>query len=103
MNQLNPKTIYLQLYPYLEKNTNQYIEELWELLLSAQEDPDGIPKQILEKEIKLEQEKGVFGQIRVGYMVQERIKRANRQIEQLSKIGYFFCDLFGLMEQKREF
>lgn len=39
----------IQLTGFLEGNTMKFMEELWNLLLSAQESLAGIPKEILEK------------------------------------------------------
>ena len=39
----------INLTGFLEKNTQQFILELWKLLLSAQDSVSGIPKQFLEQ------------------------------------------------------
>jgi len=45
---LNPKELYLEIMPFLEKNTGLFMKELWVLLASAAESEVGIPQQILE-------------------------------------------------------
>jgi serine/arginine repetitive matrix protein 1 len=46
---LNPRHIQISLMGFLEKDCPAFVKELWELLLSAQEHPTGIPPQLLEK------------------------------------------------------
>ncbi|CDH50351.1 pwi domain-containing protein [Lichtheimia corymbifera JMRC:FSU:9682] len=45
----DPKLMQINLTGFLEKNTQQFILELWKLLLSAQDSVSGIPKQFLEQ------------------------------------------------------
>jgi len=52
------KTLQLQLTGFLDKDTTKFCQELWSLLLSAQENPQGVPKELLEaKKLELIQEK----------------------------------------------
>lgn len=46
---INPKQMQVFLMGFLEKNTSLFMKELWQLLLSAQSRPDGIPIQFIEE------------------------------------------------------
>ena len=55
---LDPKVMQLTLTGFLEANTATFMSELWELLLSAQGSPHGIPAIFLEqKKEELRQKK----------------------------------------------
>jgi serine/arginine repetitive matrix protein 1 len=45
---VDPKSLQLQLTGFLEKATKNFVEELWRLLLDAQNNPGGIPTVFLE-------------------------------------------------------
>ena len=56
---LCPKQMQINLTGFLEDKTPQFMLELWNLLLEAQKEPSGIPKQLIlekvkEKEMKME-------------------------------------------------
>jgi hypothetical protein len=52
------KSIQIQLTGFLDKDTPAFCKELWKLLLSAQNSPQGVPKELLEaKKLELMQEK----------------------------------------------
>ncbi|CAG9938447.1 unnamed protein product [Clonostachys rosea f. rosea IK726] len=52
------KALQIQLTGFLEKETAAFCKELWNLLLSAQASPQGVPKELLEaKKLELMQEK----------------------------------------------
>ncbi|KAG6042373.1 hypothetical protein E4U39_006030 [Claviceps sp. Clav50 group G5] len=52
------KSLQIQLTGFLDKDTAQFCKELWNLLLSAQGSPQGVPKELLEaKKLELMQEK----------------------------------------------
>ncbi|KAK7226644.1 hypothetical protein V2G26_014647 [Clonostachys chloroleuca] len=52
------KALQIQLTGFLEKDTAAFCKELWNLLLSAQASPQGVPKELLEaKKLELMQEK----------------------------------------------
>ncbi|KAM3556699.1 hypothetical protein MY1884_004928 [Beauveria asiatica] len=52
------KVIQIQLTGFLDKDTAPFCKELWKLFLSAQESPQGVPKELLEaKKLELIQEK----------------------------------------------
>ncbi|KAJ9669085.1 hypothetical protein H2201_000911 [Coniosporium apollinis] len=54
----NIKSIQIQLTGFLEKDTAAFCKELWNLCLSAQANPQGVPKELLEaKKLELIQEK----------------------------------------------
>ncbi|ODV95271.1 hypothetical protein PACTADRAFT_50016 [Pachysolen tannophilus NRRL Y-2460] len=44
----DPKKIYLQIKSFLEEDALKFVKQLWDLLISAQDDPDGIPSELLE-------------------------------------------------------
>jgi hypothetical protein len=55
MQEVNGKTVQIQLTGFMEKNTVKFMKELWSLLLSAQNTASGVPQQFLdakEEEIK---------------------------------------------------
>ncbi|KAH0491415.1 hypothetical protein TgHK011_002848 [Trichoderma gracile] len=52
------KSLQIQLTGFLDKDTAPFCKELWKLLLSAQGNPQGVPKELLEaKKLELMQEK----------------------------------------------
>lgn len=52
------KVLQIQLTGFLDKDTPKFCKELWNLCLSAQENPQGVPKELLEaKKLELIQEK----------------------------------------------
>ena len=56
---LDPKRITLNLTPFLETKASEFVEELWKMLISAQESTLGIPMQLIEErkaEIRKEKE-----------------------------------------------
>ncbi|KAG5976726.1 hypothetical protein E4U55_007246, partial [Claviceps digitariae] len=52
------KSLQIQLTGFLDKDTAPFCKDLWNLLLSAQDSPQGVPKELLEaKKLELMQEK----------------------------------------------
>ncbi|KAG9507246.1 hypothetical protein J7337_000796 [Fusarium musae] len=52
------KSLQIQLTGFLDKDTAVFCKDLWKLLLSAQSNPQGVPKELLEaKKLELIQEK----------------------------------------------
>lgn len=52
------KSLQIQLTGFLDKDTAPFCKELWALCLSAQNSPQGVPKELLEaKKLELIQEK----------------------------------------------
>lgn len=52
------KKLQIQLTGFLDKDTASFCKELWKLCLSAQSNPQGVPKELLEaKKLELIQEK----------------------------------------------
>lgn len=52
------KSLQIQLTGFLDKDTAPFCKELWNLCLSAQASPQGVPKELLEaKKLELIQEK----------------------------------------------
>jgi serine/arginine repetitive matrix protein 1 len=45
---VNGKEIQITLTGFMEKNTGKFMKELWTLLLSAQNNPSGVPQQFLD-------------------------------------------------------
>lgn len=59
--QPNIKVLQIQLTGFLDKDTASFCKELWSLCLSAQANPQGVPKELLEaKKLELIQEKVSF-------------------------------------------
>ncbi|KAL8762003.1 MAG: hypothetical protein Q9184_001950 [Pyrenodesmia sp. 2 TL-2023] len=57
------KVLQIQLTGFLDKDTPKFCKELWTLCLSAQSNPQGVPKELLEaKKLELIQEK-----VRLGF------------------------------------
>lgn len=51
------KEIQIQLTGFLGKDTPAFCKELWDLMISAQESPVGVPRELLEaKKLELQQE-----------------------------------------------
>eukprot|EP01041_Mallomonas_annulata_P005395 gene5395-10784_t len=46
---LEPKRLQFELTGFLEKSSGQFVEELWTLLLDAQDQPSGIPSAFIQK------------------------------------------------------
>ncbi|KAI4125547.1 MAG: hypothetical protein LQ338_004195 [Usnochroma carphineum] len=56
------KVLQIQLTGFLDKDTPKFCKELWTLCLSAQSNPQGVPKELLEaKKLELIQEKKLNG------------------------------------------
>lgn len=56
--QPNIKEMQIQLMGFLDKDTPAFCKELWKLCISAQDSPQGVPKELLEaKKQELIQEK----------------------------------------------
>lgn len=62
-DQPNVKELQIQLTGFLDKDTSKFCKELWSLCLSGQENPQGVPKELLEaKKLELMQEKASHAQ-----------------------------------------
>lgn len=58
VSQPDIKKMQIQLTGFLDKDTAAFCKELWKLCLSAQSNPQGVPKELLEaKKLELIQEK----------------------------------------------
>lgn len=68
---VNPREMQLALAGFLEKDAASFMQELWELLLSAQSHPTGISPAILEKKRK-ELEKQAIERERVRSVLQKK-------------------------------
>lgn len=61
IQKVDPKHIQVTLTPFLEKNTAAFTEKLWNLLLSAQNDPMGIPAEFVQQRMEeIEKQKVVL-------------------------------------------
>lgn len=49
--EVSPKSMQVSLTPMLFKDTPQFMEQLWDMLLDAQKMPDGIPSALAKKEV----------------------------------------------------
>lgn len=49
IGELCPKKMQISLTGFLEENTSVFMEELWKLLLSAQKEVTGIPKELVRE------------------------------------------------------
>ena len=66
MVQVQPdiKVLQIQLTGFLDKDTPKFCKDLWTLCLSAQSNPQGVPKELLEaKKLELIQEKVIVAGI----------------------------------------
>ncbi len=57
----DPRKVQIQLTGFLEGKTAEFMGELWELLISAQESVGGVPKRFVEEkkeELRLKREEG---------------------------------------------
>ncbi|SNX82930.1 uncharacterized protein MEPE_01636 [Melanopsichium pennsylvanicum] len=45
----DPRKVQIQLMGFLEDKTTEFMEELWRLLISAQQSPGGVPRQFVEE------------------------------------------------------
>lgn len=80
-NAFDPKDLQLQVTGFLGKKSARFMEDLWLMLLSAQEDPDGIPAQLLE-----EKKKELLAQESKKKEKESKIKKQiNKQIEKNDK------------------
>ncbi|OAP07146.1 hypothetical protein AXX17_AT2G25330 [Arabidopsis thaliana] len=57
---VNGKEIQITLTGFMEKNTGKFMKELWTLLLSAQNNPSGVPQQFLDARAAETKKKQVF-------------------------------------------
>ena len=49
---LDPKHLQMTLVPFLNNDASSFTKHLWELMLSAQEDPQGIPQEFIDKKME---------------------------------------------------
>ncbi|TQV97253.1 PWI domain mRNA processing protein [Cordyceps javanica] len=72
------KALQIQLTGFLDKDTATFCRELWKLFLSAQDSPQGVPKELLEaKKLELMQEK--LEQGKAGDDARKRREEPNRR------------------------
>jgi len=51
-NPIEPKVLEINLTGFFEENVRKFVEEFWELMVSAQESPGGIPQKIIESRLE---------------------------------------------------
>lgn len=74
-----PKKIQIQIGGFLENNTEKFVLKLWRLLLSAQDNPLGIPQQLInERRDELLRKKRELEKMRESIKEQSRKKRKSR-------------------------
>jgi len=56
---LCPKKMTINMTGFMENQTTTFMTELWELLLSAQKEPSGIPQQLIREKLDEKQRKMV--------------------------------------------
>lgn len=64
----------ISLTGFMEDKTPQFMLELWNLLLEAQKEPSGIPKQLIEAKVKEKE------------MKQELFDQAKAQLERIRNL-----------------
>ena len=67
---VDPKHIQVTLIPFLAANAAPFTEKLWNLLLSAQKDPMGIPEEFVQQRME-EIEKQKVGIVGIGCCEEE--------------------------------
>lgn len=96
VQELNPKELYLELIPFLEKNAGLFMKELWTLLASAAASSTGIPQSIMDakaEELKQrkEQQELVRQTIEIErkkvIAIQEEAKQASKKDETKPEIS----------------
>ena len=76
------KEIQIQLTGFLNKDTPAFCKELWDLMLSAQDSPMGVPKETLEaKKLELQQE-----QVSCTTPLVDKIANVNAAIESSRRV-----------------
>ncbi|GJN08324.1 hypothetical protein PR202_ga26231 [Eleusine coracana subsp. coracana] len=74
------KKIQIQLTGFMEKNTVKFMKELWNLLLSAQQNASGVPQQFLDaKEAEIQQRKAEDD--RIAQEIQKKREKDGRDSE----------------------
>ncbi|KAK8928423.1 hypothetical protein KSP39_PZI017603 [Platanthera zijinensis] len=74
------KKIQIQLTGFMEKNTSKFMKELWNLLLSAQNNVSGVPQQFLDAKEE-EQRKMKEENDKISQEIQKRKERGGRDLE----------------------
>ncbi|KAH8694106.1 PWI domain-containing protein [Talaromyces proteolyticus] len=76
------KSLQIQLTGFLDKDTPKFCQELWNLCLSAQSSPQGVPRELLEaKKLELRQEK-----LDAEKAAQEARERKEKELEREREI-----------------
>ena len=80
VQEIDPNHIQVTLTPFLEKNAAAFTEKLWNLLLSAQKDPMGIPAEFIQQRMEeIEKQKVSFDK---GFDSQEKEKATQEKIQE---------------------
>ncbi|KAG4105209.1 PWI domain-containing protein [Neocallimastix lanati (nom. inval.)] len=81
----DPKLLQLNLTGFLEKNAASFVHDLWKLLLSAQENIGGIPKEFIEEKIK-EIQKQEAERLRIMNEIKLKREKEENERRELEKI-----------------
>lgn len=82
-NEPDIRSIREQLRGFLGKSTQPFCRRLWELLLSAQEDPQGIPAELIELKRKELEEQRVCVFVFLGVLLSDHVATTTSNPEQL--------------------
>ncbi|KAJ5555272.1 Splicing factor PWI [Penicillium sp. DV-2018c] len=75
------KSLQIQLTGFLDKDAPKFCEKLWSLCLSGQENPQGVPKELLEaKKLELMQEKTVNANWKISDAVSDQTMDAEQEL-----------------------
>merc|ERR1719253_505322 len=79
---LDPKMLQVNLTGFMERKAAPFCSELWQILLSAQDSPVGVPQEFIDKKKEdLKQKKEEADR------VQEELKRRRRDLEEAARGG----------------
>ncbi|EEA19128.1 PWI domain mRNA processing protein, putative [Talaromyces marneffei ATCC 18224] len=99
----NIKALQIQLTGFLDKDTPKFCQELWNLCLSAQSSPQGVPKELLEaKKLELKQEKNELRKKHVGgknknASAKENWNLSDRERERTVTVGFVTTEGAGAL------
>ncbi|KAH0543061.1 hypothetical protein FGG08_002574 [Glutinoglossum americanum] len=88
------KKLQIQLTGFLDKDTAKFCKELWSLCLSAQSNPQGVPKELLEaKKLELLQEKKRLLRKRVGDESKRKLENGRLRAYGSGSVGIVVAEL----------
>lgn len=78
---LDPKMLQVNLTGFMERKAAPFCSELWELLLSAQESPVGVPQEFIDKKkVEMQQKQSEAEKVR------EELQRRKKDLEEARRI-----------------